>query len=188
MAKRPSRATVLGLGVVLGVAVIGGGIGAVIATGGSHGAPAPVRLVQRASTASPTTTTTAPTATTTAPAPATTTTTAPAATGGTGGGSVGSTGPSQPASGTTATTTTTTTAPTVTVPNVVGDTVTAAEAALTALGLVPIKQTQPGCTAGVVGMTTAAGTSVAPGSTVYFRVDDPSGMDATGTTVCGLGR
>ncbi|MGH9088906.1 MAG: PASTA domain-containing protein [Acidimicrobiales bacterium] len=198
------------LGALATLVVAGGAIGGVVATSGSAPHPAKTVVVQRSATDAPTTTAPAlpaPTTTTTAPAPPAstgagsvgvtgptappatpaTTTTAPTPTAGTGTGSVDATGPSGTSPPTPAPTATTTTAPqTVIVPNVVGDTVTAAEAALTAAGLTSDKQTQPGCTAGVVSQSPLAGASAPRGTQVVFRVDDANGMAGTRVAVASV--
>jgi PASTA domain len=134
-----------------GSLVAAGAIGGVTAISLAGGHSAPAAIVQRSDATSSTTTTTAvaPTTTTTAQTQAPTTTVA-----------VPTTTEAAPA--------TTTTVAMATVPNVAGDTIDAANAAISATGLTPHEGANcPGATYALT-QSPSAGTAVPPGTVVYY--------------------
>lgn len=168
-AWKPSRAAIIGIGTAALIAVVGGAVGAVVATGGHPAAKPPVtHLVRTASTVSPTTTTTAP--------GPTTTTTAPSVTATTTAGNAGTSGPTT----TTSTASTGSTTTTTTVPPATTTTTTPQRQAPTFLGA----GTLHGCTEGrAVGVS--GGLSGTPHPTGTLSVTG-GGMSATVPAV-GMG-
>jgi hypothetical protein len=160
----------LPVAIALTALVLSGAAIAAVATSssGSHSAAPPVQVVQRSDATVPTTTVPAVTPTTAAPAPvpasASPVTTAPAQ-------SQRSTTPAVEAPAAAPVVTTPTTVVTVTVPDVVGMGYTPMETALANVGLLSATEGLPCTTPTVTSQSPAAGTQVAPGSSVSIYWD-----------------